>query len=253
MRLNTEARLNIEATLFRPEQADPFFDSLQTYRDDILWLALGNSWLELEKFPHDDSSENVPYNLVGADVKGSGNLPERVLNLFDNRYLPVEAGSASERKLPDVDRISTKTFTFEMARVYKKKQGPSRETNGVLIQNVPLWRPYQLHAFSFWTDSYFDRSVEMCLSAGRKRAYLMLRKLGVSDEDPPYVVAGCASEEMDIFRFLAGMFPQKKTHPPIKSYVTKTEHGQNWNFFKKPMPIKQFTSVVSYQYDELKR
>ncbi len=252
-RVKTKMRLNIEATLFEPGQTDPFFDSLQTYRDDRLWLLLGTSWLELEKFPHDDSSENVPYKVVGARVPGEGSLAKRVLSLFDDRYLPVEVGSAFGRKLSDVDPVSTKTLSFEMSKIYKKERGPSRETEGVLIQNVPLWRPEQLHAFSFWVNSYPDKNIEVGLSAGRKHAYLMLRKLGVSENDPPYVVAGCASEEMDIFKFLAEMFPRDQTRPPIKSYVTKTEHDKNWNFFNKPMPIKQFVYAVSLQYDEGKR
>ncbi len=245
-------RLRIETTLFRPEQADPLFDSLQTYRDDRLWLTLGSSWLELEKFPHDESSENVPYKVVGARVPGNGNLPERVLRLFDQRYVPVEAGSSSEQKLPAVDSISTKALTFEMSKIYEKKQGPSRETQGMLIQNVPLWRPQQLHAFSYWVNSYYDKNVEAGLSAGDKRAYLLLRKFG-RNGDLPFVVAGCAAENMDIFEYVAGMFPLLSQHSPIRAYVTKSERIETWRFFKNPMPLDSFASVIACKYDELKR
>jgi hypothetical protein len=246
-------RLSIETTLFRPEQADPFFDSLQSYRDNRLWLSLGSSWLELEKAQNNRASENVPYNVVGACVPGEGNLPERVLRLFAQRCLPVEAGTASERKLPDVDHpIGTKALSFEMSRIYKKERGPSRETRGVLIQNVPLWRPQQLHAFSFWVNSYYDRFVEVGLSSGDKRAYLMLRKFS-NEEDTPYVVAGCASEKMDIFEYLAGMFPLGPQRSPIRAYMTKSEHCEAWNFFAKPMPLDWFASAVACKYDELKR
>lgn len=247
-------RLNIEATLFRPEQADPFFDSLQTYRDDRLWVTFGNSWLELEKAKQDKTSDNVPYNVVGANVSGDGSLPERILKLFEQRFLPIEIGSASERKLPDVDRISTKALAFEMSKLYEKKRGPSHETSGVLIQNMPLWRPEQLHVFSIWMNSYYDRKIEVGMSACRKRAYLMLRKFGSHDDgEPPYVVAGCASEEMDIFKYLAGMFPMNQDHPPVKAYVTKAGHNENWRFFKTPMRLDSFASVVSLEYAERKR
>ncbi len=246
-------RLSIETTLFRPEQADPFFDSLQSYRDSILYLTLGSSWLELKKSREDKKAENVPYNIVGARVSGKGSLPERVLNLFEQRHLPVEACSASKLQLPAVDPVSTKAFSFEMSQIYKRKQGPSRDTRGMLIQNVLLWRPWQLNTLSFWVNSYYDKSVEVGVSAGKQRAFLMLRKFGRSDEDPPYVVAGCASEEIDIFSYLAGMIPLNRDNPPVKAYMMNAEHDEVWNFFKAPMPLNQFMSVVSLQYDERKR
>jgi hypothetical protein len=237
--------------LFRPEQADPFFDSLQTYRDDRLWLSLGSSWLELEKVQSSRTGENVPYRVVGARVPGDGSLTERVVRLFAERFVPVEAGTASERKLPDVEPVSTKALSFEMSRIYRKERGPSRETRGVLIQNVPLWRPQQLHAFSFWVNSYYDRIVEVGLSAGEKRAYLLLRKFG--DGDPPFVVAGCVSERMDIFEYVAGMFPHGPQHSPIRAHMTKSGHDEAWYFFRKPMPLDQFASAIACRYDELKR
>ncbi len=246
-------RLSIETTLFRPEQADPFFDNLQSYRDERLWLALGDSWLELQKTRIDKTAENIPYNVVGASVPGEGSLPERVLRLFDRRHLPVEIGTASERKLPDTYPIGTKALSFEMSHGYEKKKGSSRETPGVLIQNLPLWRPEQLHTFSFWMNSYYDRTVEVCLSAGTKKAYLMLRKFGHSSEDPPYVVAGCTSEEMDIFKYLSGMFPRDSQQSPVKVFASKSELNDIWNFFKDPLSLERFASVISWEYDERRK
>jgi hypothetical protein len=247
-------RLNIEATLFRPEQADPFFDALQSYRDEKLWLSLGNAWLELEKEHKSRTGENIPYKVVGADVPGEGSLPGRVLELFRERYLPVEVGSARSSKLPPVEPFNTKMMAFEMSQMYRKTQGPAHETKGMLIYNVPLWRPSQLHALSFLIDSYYDRKIELCLSAGKKKASLLLRKIGSSDDsDLPHVVAGCVSDEMDVFKYVSEMFPHNKDQPCVNACATNIPKHDAWNYFSKPMPLLQFASVISWKYDESKR
>jgi hypothetical protein len=247
-------RLSIEATLFRPEQADPFFDSVQSYRDRRVWLSLGNAWLELEKERHDPEGENIPYKVVGASVPGEGSLPERVLRLFNDRYVPVEVGSAASQKLPAIEPLGTKKLSFEMSQMYERKQGPSRENPAMLLQNIPLWRPQQLQTFSFLIDSYYDRSIELCLSAGEKKAYLLLNKSGSADDkEPPHLVAGHVAGDIDIFSFVSKMFPREKDQPAVKAYATKIISEYSWTYFKHPMPLNHFASVVSFKYDELKR
>lgn len=245
--------LNIEATLFRPEQADPFFDNLQTYRDRHIWLSMGNAWLELEKR---NDADNSPLYVVGTSLTGgtSESVAKGILNIFDSRMVPVEASNAHKRKLPGIDPITTKALSFVLSTLYKQARGPSKKEE-TLISSLSLWRPEQLLTLSHWLNSYRDAGIELHLYSGRNEARIQLQKHGRrgGNDQRYWVVGSSTSDGKELTDCVTDLFPINGIGSAVKTFVTNKYRDGKWQYYKMPLPIAEFVSGIAHQYDEKRR
>jgi hypothetical protein len=239
--------------LFRPEQADPFFDNLQTYRDRRIWLSMGNAWLELEKR---NSADNAPLYVVGTSFPGdtSESVAKGILNVFDSRMVPVEASNAHKRKLPGINPISTKALNFLLSTLYKKSRGPSRKVE-TLINSLSLWRPEQLPTLAHWINSYRDSGIELQLYSGRTEARIQLQKHGRrgGNDQRYWVVGSSTSDGKELTDCVTDLFPINGIGSAVKTFVTNKYRDGNWKYCKIPLPIDEFVSNIARKYDEKRR